>query len=280
VKRLTLGFSPCPNDTFAFHALVHGLIELPGLAFTPRIEDVETLNRLAREGALDVTKVSYGALPHLLGSYRLLRSGGALGSGCGPLIVARAPLDPDRLLSATIAIPGRLTTAHLLLRLFAPGMRPGVEMPYDRIMPAVAAGEVDAGVIIHESRFTYPAHGLVSVLDLGEWWETATGTPIPLGAVVARRDLGDDAATVERVIRASVEHAFRSPQASADYVRRHAREVSPDVTRRHIALYVNDYSADLGSAGELAVRELLARAAAAGLIPQVLMDPFGTAATI
>jgi 1,4-dihydroxy-6-naphthoate synthase len=273
-RSLSLGFSPCPNDTFIFHALVHGQILAEGLTFEPRLEDVETLNRLAMEQALDVTKVSYGVLPFILEHYALLRTGGALGRGCGPLIVAREPLSGDRLRTARIGIPGRYTTANLLLRLFDPRLPPGVETPYNDIMPAVAAGELDAGLIIHESRFTYPAHGLVQLVDLGQWWEETTGAPIPLGGIVARRSLGSELGSVERAIRQSVEAAFRDPDASAEYVRDHAQEMSADVTRQHIELYVNRFSLDLGEDGSRAVEELLKRARGAGLIPQRGTEPF------
>lgn len=259
--ELCLGFSPCPNDTFIFHALVHGMVGVPGVSFTARLEDVETLNRLAVAGELDVTKVSYGALPRLLDEYVLLRSGGALGRGCGPLIVAREPLDPSALRGARIAIPGRMTTACLLLRLFDPALPPGIEMVYSEIMPAVAAGRVDAGLIIHESRFTFEEHGLSMVVDLGEWWERTTGAPIPLGAIVARRELGADVIrSIEDAIRRSVRHAFHHPGQSATYIAAHAQEMEPEVVRRHIELYVNELSVDLGDEGEEAVRQLLSRA--------------------
>jgi len=266
-ERLSLGFSPCPNDTFIFHALLHGRIDTDPLAFDARLEDVETLNRLALEEALDVTKVSYGVLPYLLDRYTLLGSGGALGHGCGPLLVAREPLSPDRLREARVAIPGRFTTANLLLRLFDPAIPPGVEMPYHAIMPAVASGEVGAGLIIHESRFTYANHGLTSIVDLGSWWEETTGSPIPLGAIVARTSLGERIPRIERAIRESVEAAFHDPAASSDYVRAHAREMDPEVARRHINLYVNRYSLDLEEDGRRAVDQLVGRAAAAGLVP-------------
>lgn len=259
--ELSLGFSPCPNDTFIFHALVHGVVEVPGLSFTPRLEDVESLNHLAVAGELDVTKVSYGALPRLMGEYVLLRSGGALGRGCGPLVVARDRVDAADLRDLRIAIPGRMTTANLLLRLFDPDLPPGIEMVYSEIMPAVAAGRVDAGLIIHESRFTYPDHGLTMVVDLGEWWERTTGAPIPLGAIVARRGLGAEVIrSVEDGIRRSVRHAFHHPGQSAAYIAAHAQEMEPEVVRRHIELYVNEMSIDLGEEGEEAVRQLLSRA--------------------
>lgn len=260
--ELSLGYSPCPNDTFIFHALIHGLVEAPGLTFRERLEDVETLNRLALDGTLDVTKVSYGAIPHLLDDYVLLRSGGALGRGCGPLLVAREPIAAEDLRNQRIAIPGRLTTANLLLQLFDPELPPGVELVYSEIMPSVANGQVDAGLIIHESRFTYRSMGLVCLVDLGEWWERDTGTPIPLGGIVARRSLGEERiASIERAIRRSVEYAFRNPSASEGYVCAHAQEMDPQVMRQHIDLYVNPFSVDLGEQGESAVRELLGRAA-------------------
>jgi 1,4-dihydroxy-6-naphthoate synthase len=276
-RTLTLGYSPCPNDTFIFHALVHGIVQADGLRFSERLEDVETLNRLAAGAELDVTKISYGAAPSLLRDYVLLRSGGALGRGCGPLIVARRELSRDDLRIARIAIPGRNTTANLLLRLFAPDAQPGTELVYSDIMPAVARGDVDAGLIIHESRFTYPQHGLVKVVDLGEWWEQTTGHPIPLGGIMARRALGDE--TIRRIddaIRRSVEHAFAQPDSSRDYVRAHAQEMDDAVAKQHIDLYVNRFSVYLGEEGEGAVRELFARAAQAGIlaadIPALFLD--------
>lgn len=273
--ELTLGYSPCPNDTFIFHALVHGVVGAEGVRFTERLEDVETLNRLAAEGALDVTKISYGAAPGLLADYVLLRSGGALGRGCGPLIVAREPFSRDELAGRRIAIPGRNTTANLLLRLYAPDAAPGIELVYSEIMPAVERGDVDAGLIIHESRFTYPRHGLTKVVDLGAWWEETTGLPIPLGGIMARRALGEE--TIRRVddaIRRSVEHAFAHPDASRDYVRAHAQEMDDAIAAQHIGLYVNQHSVDVGDEGERAIRELFNRAARAGIIPADHPAPF------
>jgi 1,4-dihydroxy-6-naphthoate synthase len=276
VATLSLGYSPCPNDTFIFEALVHGRVDAGGIHFVERLEDVETLNQLARAGELDVTKVSYGALPSLLDEYVLLRSGGALGRGCGPLLVSRREMSAEELRSARIAIPGQATTANLLLRLFAPEAKPGVERVYSEIMPAVAAGEVDAGLIIHESRFTYPDHGLVKVVDLGEWWEQTTGLPIPLGGIVARRSLGRvQHRMIESAIRASVEHAFAHPADAADYIRANAQEMDEAVTRQHIELYVNDFSVELGDEGEAAVRELFRRGREAGVVRSDAADPFG-----
>jgi len=275
VRTLSLGYSPCPNDTFIFHALVRGVVMAEGVEFEERLEDVETLNRLAAEGALDVTKVSYGAIPQLVRDYVLLRSGGALGRGCGPLVVAREAFGEGGLAGKRIAIPGRNTTANLLLRLHAPGAEPGIEMVYSDIMPAVARGEVDAGLIIHESRFTYPDHGLVKVVDLGEWWERTTGLPIPLGGILARRDLGEPAIrAIDDALRRSVEHAFAHPADSRDYVRAHAQEMDDAVQQQHIDLYVNHFSVDLGDEGERAIHELFARGRAAGIIGQDVPSPF------
>jgi 1,4-dihydroxy-6-naphthoate synthase len=274
-RTLTLGYSPCPNDTFIFHALVSGIVSAEGFGFRERLEDVETLNRLAADAVLDVTKVSYGAIPHLVRDYVLLRSGGALGRGCGPLVVAREPFTAEELAGKRIAIPGRNTTANLLLRLFAPGAAPGIELVYSDIMPTVERGDVDAGLIIHESRFTYPQHGLVKVVDLGEWWEQTTGLPIPLGGILARRSLGAETIrAVDDAIRRSVEHAFAHPQDGAAYIRAHAQEMDEAVQRQHIDLYVNRFTADLGDDGERAIHELFARARAAGIISEDVQSPF------
>jgi len=267
-RTLTLGYSPCPNDTFIFHALTHGLVPTAGCTVRERLEDVETLNRLALAGSLDLTKVSYHALGHLRDRYALLRSGGALGRGCGPLVIAVPPLTMAALRGKRIAIPGTLTTANLLLQLYGEGYEAVVAMPFDRIMPALHAGAAEAGVIIHESRFTYEAQGFHTVLDLGAWWEQETGLPIPLGGILGRRDLGTDMlGAADTAIRASLEHARRHPDAARAYIRAHAQELDDAVIDAHIALYVNDFSQDLGSEGLHAVNTLLARAEARGLIP-------------
>lgn len=271
---LSLGFSPCPNDTFIFNALIHRLVDSP-LRFAERLEDVETLNRLVLERALDVSKISYHLLGHIRDGYCLLRSGGALGRGCGPLVVARQGGDISSLRGKTIAVPGKYTTALLLLRLFDPLLDRFEVMPFDRIMEAVADGVADAGLIIHESRFTYPEHGLVQLLDLGEWWERETGRPIPLGGIVARRSLGKEAiAAIDLALRESVEYAFAHPEAAAGYIRAHSQEMSEEVCASHIGLYVNSFSRDLGSEGAEAVATLLARGEAAGLIPCSSCDLF------
>jgi 1,4-dihydroxy-6-naphthoate synthase len=265
MPELTFGFSPCPNDTFAFHALVHGLVDTP-LSIRPVLLDIEELNLRARSGELDLTKLSFGGLGSLMGTYSMLRSGAALGHGCGPLVVAREEISLAEAARGRIAIPGRDTTAFLLLRLFVPGIEHGdvVEVRYDRVLSAVETGEVDAGLIIHESRFTYAEHGLARVADLGELWEERTGLPIPLAAICARRDLDDETRdAAERAIRASVEYAFAHPDASRDYVQQHSQEMSEDVCRQHIELYVNEFSIDLGEEGLAAIEALTAAAASA-----------------
>jgi 1,4-dihydroxy-6-naphthoate synthase len=274
MTTLTLGYSPCPNDTFIFHALVHGLVDC-SLTFRERLEDVETLNRLVLAGELDVSKISYHLLGHVRDDYVLLRSGGALGCGCGPLVVARHPFEREELNGKRIAIPGRYTTAALLLRLFAPSLTAIVILPFHEIMGAVADGTVDAGVIIHESRFTYPDHGLVKLFDLGEWWEGETGRPIPLGGIVAKRALGPGAvAAIDRALGASVAHAFAHPEEAREYIRAHSREMSDEVCDAHISLYVNDFSRTLGPEGEDAVTTLLGRAESLGIIPPSSRDLF------
>ena len=225
---LTLGYSPCPNDTFIFYGLVHGRI--PGAPkMRALLEDIETLNGMASRGQLDAAKVSFHALGHLRDRYCLLHAGGALGRGCGPLIVAREQLGRDQLANGKVAIPGRMTTAALLLRLYCDGIE-SVVMPFDEIMSSVRQGRVDAGVIIHESRFTYPEYGLHEVVDLGRWWEQTTGHPIPLGGIVARRDLGTELiGRLDAGLRSSVEFAHQYPDEVRTYVAAHAQEMDPEV---------------------------------------------------
>jgi 1,4-dihydroxy-6-naphthoate synthase len=266
---LSLAISPCPNDTFVFHALVHGLVagaEPVHVTYA----DIDVTNLAAERGEYDLVKVSYAALPWMLDRYALLPCGGALGRGCGPLVLVRDRHAVPSLAGRSVAVPGDRTTAYLLMRLWSASGPPSrVEMvPFHEIMPAVAAGRYDAGLVIHEARFTYPRHGLQALVDLGEWWEADTGLPIPLGAILAHRDRVDAAAAADWV-RASVRYAWANPAASREYVLRHAQEMEPDVVAAHIKLYVNGFTEDLGEEGYAAVDTLLDRAATAGLVPPV-----------
>src|SRR5215467_14643431 len=281
---LRLAFSPCPNDTFVFHALVHGLVDgAPPVDVT--YADVDVTNTAAVDGRFDLVKVSYAALPWLLDTYALLPCGGALGRGCGPLVLVKndkagtaAGVGDDaargiddaarRIDGATVAVPGDRTTAYLLFRLWAAGHEPAkIEIvPFHEIMPGVADGRFDAGLVIHEARFTYPRFGLTALVDLGEWWKRDTGHPIPLGAILAHRERVDAAQATEW-IRKSVRQAWAAPAASEAYVLEHAQEMEPDVVAQHIALYVNEFTENLGDDGHVAVRTLLTRAVNEGLVP-------------
>ncbi|OQY18244.1 MAG: 1,4-dihydroxy-6-naphthoate synthase [Desulfobacteraceae bacterium 4572_35.1] len=275
MQTLTLGYSPCPNDTFIFNALIHQLVPCKGIKFEERLEDVETLNRLAMSGVLDLTKISYHAFGHLRERYLLLHSGGALGRGCGPLLIANKPGTMANLRDSTVLIPGELTTANLLLQLHESGIHNTRSIPFEQIIPALSRGEAEAGVIIHESRFTYQQHGLHQILDLGQWWEELTGLPIPLGGILARRDLDPQVTNrIDQALRASVIYAQQHPQAAKSYIHTHAQELSDQVTNDHIQLYVNDFSLDLGDEGVAAVKELLARAQHRGLIPECNLPLF------
>lgn len=261
--KVTFGFTPCPNDAFAFHALVHGLVPAP-FEVEPILLDIEELNRRAGVGELELTKLSFGAAAAAGDRYRLLRSGAALGRGVGPLVVAREQGSLEEAAAGRVAVPGRETTAFALLRLAVPALGEVVELRYDRILDAVVAGEVDAGLIIHESRFTYREHGLVSVSDLGEWWEGETGLPVPLAGIFGRNDLPPELVDeAETAIRSSVEYAFAHPEASRDYVRSLAQELSDEVCAAHIALYVNEHSVDIGDEGLAAIDRLIGRTTAA-----------------
>ncbi|MFJ1864018.1 1,4-dihydroxy-6-naphthoate synthase [Streptomyces sp. NPDC101733] len=271
-EPLKIAYSPCPNDTFVFDAWAHGRVPgAPDLDVT--FADIDVTNGMAERGELDVLKVSYAVLPWVLEEYALLPCGGALGRGCGPLVLSREPgLD---LTGRTVAVPSERSTAYLLFRLWAADVLPAgvgkvVVLPFHEIMPAVRDGRVDAGLVIHEARFTYRDYGLHCLADMGEHWESTTGLPIPLGAIIARRSLGTDALRVlAESARASVRMAWEDPQASRPYVRAHAQELDPAVADQHIGLYVNEFTADLGEAGYAAVRGLLTRAAAEGLVPAI-----------
>ncbi|MEU6079316.1 1,4-dihydroxy-6-naphthoate synthase [Streptomyces sp. NPDC047108] len=272
---LRIAYSPCPNDTFVFHAWAHG--HVPGApALDVTFADIDLTNGMAERGELDVLKVSYAVLPWITDRYALLPCGGALGRGCGPLVLTREP-GPD-LAGRTVAVPSERSTAYLLFRLWAADEVPGgvgevVVMPFHEIMPAVRDGKVDAGLVIHEARFTYQDFGLHRLADMGEHWESTTGLPIPLGAIVARRDLGEERLRqLADAARDSVRMAWADPEASRAYVMEHAQEMDPAVADQHIALYVNEFTAGLGDEGYAAVRALLTRAAAEGLVPPVGHD--------
>lgn len=267
---LRIAYSPCPNDTFVFHAWAHG--QVPG---APELDvtfaDIDITNGMAERGEFDILKVSYAVLPYVLDEYALLPCGGALGRGCGPLVLTREP-DAD-LAGKTVAVPSERSTAYLLFRLWAADTLRGgapniVVLPFHEIMPAVRDGKVDAGLVIHEARFTYQEYGLHRLADMGEHWEVTTGLPIPLGAIVAKRSLGADVLnSLADAARSSVRMAWDDPEASRAYVLAHAQEMDPAVADQHIGLYVNEFTADLGEDGYAAVRGLLTRAAAEGLVP-------------
>lgn len=268
---LTLGFSPCPNDCFMFDAIVHRRIDLEGLEFSIVMEDVESLNRRAFGKEIDVTKLSYHAFAHCARDFALLDAGSALGRGCGPLLVAARAIAPDEVAAGglRLAIPGRYTTANFLLSLAFPNALDRTELVFSDIESAVLAGRFDAGLIIHENRFTYAAKGLRKILDLGEFWESTTGAPIPLGGIAVDRSLPlATQQAMNRVMRRSVEYAFAHPAASRPFVRAHAQEMREDVMRQHIDLYVNAYSVDLGEDGRRAVHLLFERARALEVIPE------------
>ncbi|WP_201007442.1 1,4-dihydroxy-6-naphthoate synthase [Paenibacillus glycanilyticus] len=271
---MKIAFSPCPNDTFVFHALTHGLV--PGAPeFDVMYADIDITNNLAASGDsdLDVLKISYAALPWVLKDYALLPCGGALGRGCGPLVLTKDKLEDASYLSGKrVAVPSERSTAYLLFRLWAAQNVPGgvgeiIVMPFHEIMPAVRDGKIDAGLVIHEARFTYQNYDLSMLVDLGSWWESDTGLPIPLGAIIARRSL--DLRALSSWIEQSVEYAWKHPEASKDYVMQHAQEMDPSVAQQHINLYVNDFTGNLGSSGYAAISTLLNRAADEGLVPAI-----------
>jgi 1,4-dihydroxy-6-naphthoate synthase len=254
MQEIRIGYSPCPNDTFIFDALTHGRIDTNGVLFSEVLADVEALNRMAGSGELEVTKLSFHAYMHLLDKYTLLHSGAALGNNCGPMLIAKQAFALNELKHKRIAIPGKMTTANFLLDFALPEAENRIEMIFSDVEDAVLNGEVDAGLIIHENRFTYQDKGLVSLIDLGEYWESHTGHPIPLGGIAVRRDLDLDLQQqISEWVRQSVEYAFEHPEESLPYIRLHAQEMDPEVMKKHIDLYVNDYSVDLGAKGRQAV---------------------------
>lgn len=255
--KLTIAISPCPNDTFMFHAMLHGLVDTEGLDFEAEFNDIEQLNENALGGRPAVSKISYAVLPAIANSYFLLSSGSAMGFGNGPLLVGRGVVPPGP--DTKAAIPGKYTTANRLLGKFFPQITDKTPVLFSEITARVASGEFDCGVLIHESRFTYEGSGLRLLADLGALWEENSGTaglPLPLGGIVAARSLGRDmAAKIDRVLRRSVEYAVANPQASHDFVKRHAQETDDNVIRQHIEMFVNEYSVDFGEAGQQAIRE-------------------------
>lgn len=269
---LTIGFSPCPNDTFIFDALMNGKIDTKGIRFEAFMEDVETLNLWASEGRLDITKLSYASFLHEAGRYALLHSGSALGKGVGPLLVRAQDKEIFDLSTARIAIPGLKTTANLLLSLAHPEAKNKSELLFSEIEGAVLRGEFDAGLLIHEGRFTYADKGLALIADMGDWWEKYSGAAIPLGGIVIRRNIDPElSATIDSLIRESLEYSWKNYPELAPFVREHAQEMDESVMRKHIDLYVNEYSSDLGPVGEQAVRTLFRKADEAGLVPG--LDP-------
>jgi 1,4-dihydroxy-6-naphthoate synthase len=271
--KLTLGFSPCPNDTFIFDAIVNEKIDVQGFKFDVMMEDVETLNRWAMQEKLDITKISYGVLPRILPAYRVLDAGGALGKGVGPLLVAKQPIDLEDVSQLRVALPGANTTAHMLFTLAFPDAQQKQFLVFHDIEDAVLRGDVDCGVIIHENRFTYAEKGLHKLLDLGEFWEHNTKSPIPLGGIVMNRRF-DPAimAKIDALIRESVAYSWKQYPVLSPFVREHAQEMSEDVMRQHINLYVNDYSSSLGQEGRSAVWQLLE--VSSNLVPQPVTGAF------
>ncbi len=268
LSPLTIGFSPCPNDTFIFNALVHGEIDTPAFSLQKEVlADVETLNEWGMAGKLDITKLSFNAIGHLLDEYVLLRSGSALGRGCGPLLLQRADedgceIDRGRSVAlgaeATIAVPGKYTTANFLFRMAYPECHNLVQMPFEKIMPAIVEKQVEAGVVIHESRFTFQEYGLSLIEDLGAWWENKTDRPIPLGGIAAKRQLGRKTLmAIQDAISKSIDWANKNRDQCMPYIKSHARELDSQVVANHIGLYVNDYSLDLGDDGMAAVRDFM-----------------------
>jgi len=270
MKSFSIGFSPCPNDTFIFCGLVQGHIPLSGLSLQQeRLEDVETLNEWALEERLDITKLSFHAFGFVRDRYMLLHSGAALGRGCGPLLVAGRNINAADLAEMTVAVPGKYTTAAMLLKLYAPALKNIVMMRFDEIMPAIEAGRIDCGVIIHESRFTYAARGLVLLEDLGAWWETTSGYPIPLGGIAVKRSLGPDfIREIDRGIKASIIWAQTNRRLCWPYIKEHAQELEDSVIDDHIGLYVNTFSEDLGEEGIAAVEFFLEKGRRAGIFPE------------
>jgi len=269
-SKLTLGFSPCPNDTFIFDAMVHGKIDTEGIEFEVFMEDVEALNQRAFAGDIDITKLSYHAFAHLTHHFALLNAGSALGNNCGPLLISGNIMTRDEITGARIAIPGKMTTANFLLGLAYPEAINKQTFLFSDIEDVVLRGDADAGLIIHENRFTYEQKGLVKIMDLGEFWESATGYPIPLGGIVVNRNIPHDVQKkIDRIMRRSVEYAFNNRENVMPFVRCYAQAMEDDVMMSHIGLYVNDFTIDLGDEGKGAVQYMMDVAVEKGLIQKV-----------
>lgn len=274
-SKITLGFSPCPNDTFIFDAMVYGKIDTESLSFDYILADVEELNRRASNNELDVTKLSYFAFAFISDNYQLLNSGSALGYKCGPLVISKKDIPLSKLKNYSVAIPGRHTTANFLFSIAFPDATNKKEMLFSDIENAILQGKVDAGVIIHENRFTYSQKGLVKLIDLGEYWETQTKRPIPLGGIAIKRSLADEVKKkVDRVIRRSVEYAFENPRSAYDFIKSNAQEMNEEVMYKHIELYVNKFSIDIGTEGKDAVNTMYKKAIEKKIIPYISKDIF------
>lgn len=277
MKKISIGFSPCPNDTFIFDALVNNRIDTGDYLFEPILADVEQLNKMSFEHTLDVTKISIGAFPKASSNYIILDSGSALGKGVGPLLVSKAPVAETDIPKLKVAIPGKFTTANLLLSTFFPLLENKSETLFSEIENMVLSGAADAGLLIHEGRFTYQKHGLHKLFDLGELWESKMNLPLPLGCIVASRNIPlEERNEINVLIRKSIEFAYSQPDAGKEYIRTHSQEMEPDVIAQHIALYVNDFSVTLGPDGRSAIAFLLHKGLETGLLPAVTQPIFNT----
>ena len=266
-KELTFGYSPCPNDTFMFNALANGKVGVDGYRLKPELHDVETLNTMAMDAVLDVTKLSFYAWMAVKDSYLLLNSGAAMGFGCGPVLIAKGPLNQADIRHSRVVLPGQWTTAHLLFRLWAPDTRQRVFVSYDRIFDMLTSDQADCGVIIHECRFTFEEAGFSTIVDLGAWWENKTGLPIPLGAIAVRKRLGQPLITkIDAAVNQSIRQAMRQPEAALPYIRQHAQEMDATVLQKHIRSFVNDFSLDLSQKGRQAIDVLERMAQQAGAL--------------
>lgn len=273
--KLTLGFSTCPNDTFIFDAMIHSKVDTEGLEFDVILADVEELNRIAFQSKTDITKLSYHAFAYVANNYKLLTSGSALGYKNGPLLIGKRKIYPDEVSDLKVAIPGKYTTANLLFSIVYPFVKEKIEYLFSDIEEAIMDGEVDAGVIIHENRFTYEKKGLKKIIDLGEDWEEKTKNPIPLGGIVIRREIDDETQKkVNRVLKRSVEYALENPKSGYGFIKKYAQELNDEVIQKHINLYVNNFSVDLGEIGKNAVQTLFERAENEKIIEKVRQDIF------